>query len=507
MNHKRVLARRCLVIVGLIGLLIGVLQWSRPTPRAQAAGTGFVPLQTPQRILDTRPGLPTADGLFAAGGQRPLTSTLELTVAGRVGVPSDAAAVVLNVTVTQPAGAGYITVFPCGAAQPTASNINYVRAQTVPNMVISRIGTNGQICLFNTNPTDLVADVTGYFPGEDTFTALPAPARLLDTRPGLTTIDGQYAGEGLRPTSSVQVLQVTGRAAVPTGVASVVLNVTVDAPQLAGFITIYPCDAGLPTASNLNFVGGQTTANAVISRLSPSGTVCLFASAATHLVADITGYFSSADVVVTLGAPARLLETRPGLATIDGLYNAAGLRPAQGTIQLGVNGRADIPADASAVILNVTVDQAEGSGFLTVYPTGEGRPLTSNLNFVDGQTVPNAVIARVGAGGSLCIYTQVATHLIVDVAGYITGPAPPAAGPTCPPDPAPPPSTTTTSTSQPTPPTQPPPNPGDAVDCADFATWADANAWFQTYFPYYGDVAHLDADADGIPCEALPGAP
>jgi hypothetical protein len=505
--RKGVLLRRCLGIVSVIAVVAGVVQMSRSSPKVRAAGTGFIPLQTPQRVLDTRPGLPTADGLFAGEGQRPLTSTLQLTIAGRVGVPADATAVVLNVTVTEAAGSGFITVFPCGASQPTASSLNYVSGQTVPNMVISKLGAGGAVCLFNTNPTQLVADVTGYFAGTDAFTALDAPARLLDTRPGLTTIDGQYAGEGSRPTGSVQALQVSGRPGIAPGAASVVLNVTVDGPQLAGFITIYPCDAPLPTASNLNYVAGQTVPNAVISKLSASGTVCLFNSAATHLIVDIAGYFPDTMTVVPLAAPARLLETRAGLSTVDGLYNATGLRPAQGTIQLGVNGRAGIPSDASAVILNVTVDQAEGNGFLTVYPTGEGRPLTSNLNYVNGQTVPNAVIARLGAGGSLCIYNQAALHLIVDVAGYITGPAPPAAGATCPPDPAPPPPPSTSSTTTTTQPAQPPPNPGDAVNCTDFATWAEANAWFQTYYPYYGDVANLDSDHDGIPCETLPGAP
>ena len=47
----------------------------------------------------------------------------------------------------------------------------------------------------------------------------------------------------------------------------------------------------------------------------------------------------------------------------------------------------------------------------------------------------------------------------------------------------------------------PPANPGDAKDCADFATQADAQVWFDTYFPHYGDIAGLDADNDGTPCE------
>jgi hypothetical protein len=66
----------------------------------------------------------------------------------------------------------------------------------------------------------------------------------------------------------------------------------------------------------------------------------------------------------------------------------------------------------------------------------------------------------------------------------------------------PPPPTTSTSTT-----TSIPGNPGDAVNCDDFDTWAEAQAWYLTYLPYYGDVANLDSDDDGIACETLPGAP
>jgi hypothetical protein len=49
-----------------------------------------------------------------------------------------------------------------------------------------------------------------------------------------------------------------------------------------------------------------------------------------------------------------------------------------------------------------------------------------------------------------------------------------------------------------------PPNPGDARDCGDFATQAEAQAWFDTYYLLYGDVAHLDYDNDREACETLP---
>lgn len=56
-------------------------------------------------------------------------------------------------------------------------------------------------------------------------------------------------------------------------------------------------------------------------------------------------------------------------------------------------------------------------------------------------------------------------------------------------------------------PTPPPSNPGDTKNCSDFGSWGAAQSWFQTYYPYYGDVAKLDGDNDGIACEGLPGAP
>lgn len=52
-----------------------------------------------------------------------------------------------------------------------------------------------------------------------------------------------------------------------------------------------------------------------------------------------------------------------------------------------------------------------------------------------------------------------------------------------------------------------PPSPGDAKNCGDFPTYAEAKAWFDTYVEAYGDVARLDRDGDGEPCESLPGGP
>ena len=67
--------------------------------------------------------------------------------------------------------------------------------------------------------------------------------------------------------------------------------------------------------------------------------------------------------------------------------------------------------------------------------------------------------------------------------------------------------TTPTSTSTTSVASSQPDNPGDAKNCGDFANYSEAKSWFDTYFPYYGDVANLDGDSDGEPCESLSGGP
>ena len=73
----------------------------------------------------------------------------------------------------------------------------------------------------------------------------------------------------------------------------------------------------------------------------------------------------------------------------------------------------------SAVVVNVTVTQPTSPGYLTVYPNGAARPLASNLNFSAGQTVPNLVVAKVGADGKVAVYNNAgSTHVILDVVGW-----------------------------------------------------------------------------------------
>jgi hypothetical protein len=77
----------------------------------------------------------------------------------------------MNVTVDKPTGPSYLTVFPAGSTQPTASNLNFVANSTIPNLVVVKIGAAGQVSVFNqSGKVHVIADVAGYYvPGNDKF--------------------------------------------------------------------------------------------------------------------------------------------------------------------------------------------------------------------------------------------------------------------------------------------------------------------------------------------------
>ena len=388
-----------------------------------AAGEGdFTPL-SPARLLDTRAGYPTVDGKSSGAGIAAAGSTIQLQVGGRGGVPANAPAAVLNVTSTGPTGTGFLTVYACNQPRPVASSLNFSVGRDQADAVLTRLDPSGKVCIYSgVGATHVVVDVNGVFPVGSTYGPL-APARVLDTRPGYPTIEGRFAGAGITAAGSTVQLQIGGRGGVPANASAAVLNVTSTGAAGTGFLTVYPCNQSRPVASSLNYSAGLDVANAVLSRLDPSGKVCVYTGiAATHLVVDVTGAFPSGSSFSGI-VPARLIDSRPSAPTVDGQYVGTGLTTAGTTLSLQVGGRGGVPADAGAVVLNVTSTGATSNGFLTVYVCSQPRPTASNLNFGAGRDVANAVLTQLGAGGKVCIYTGAgATHLVVDVTGVLPGP-------------------------------------------------------------------------------------
>jgi hypothetical protein len=429
-NERRlaVLRRRgaAAIALVLVGAMSAVSMRSTAAANTASSSGAFVSL-VPARVLDTRADGATLDGLSAQLGVRAAYSTTELAVAGRGGVAGDASAVMLNVTATEADRSGYVTVFPCGAPRPLASSVNFTAGVSIANAVVSKVGTEGQVCLFVSAETHIVVDVDGYFPNGAAFSAL-MPARLLDTRDDGATIDGLSAKLGLRTGGSTTELSVGGRGGAASDATAVVLNVTATEADGPGYVTVFPCGAALPWASNVNFVAGISIANTVVSRVGAGGRVCLFVSNSTHLVVDVVGSFPPGAPFWPL-VPARLLDSRPDGWTRDGASAQLGLRPAGSTTELSVLGRGGVAMSAAAVVLNVTATEAGGSGYVTVFPCGSPRPLASSLNFTTGASIANTVVSKVGTRGNVCIFVSEATHLVVDVDGYFLNPATGPGGP------------------------------------------------------------------------------
>jgi len=92
------------------------------------------------------------------------SSSAAVPVAGSNGIPTGATAVVANLTVNNTSAPSYLAAWPDGAIRPTASDLNWVAHQTVPNLVVVKLGGNGKLDLYNAaGSTDVILDVVGYY--------------------------------------------------------------------------------------------------------------------------------------------------------------------------------------------------------------------------------------------------------------------------------------------------------------------------------------------------------
>jgi hypothetical protein len=203
----------------------------------------------------------------------------------------------------------------------------------------------------------------------------------------------------------------------PPAVDAVAVNLTVVAPAQRGYATVYPCGAR-PLASTLNFVAGQTVANAAVVPVDrASGSICVYTSTAADVIVDLSGWLTAGGGFHP-ASPVRVFDTRPGTT---GLRSVATTRIAAGS-SLAVQ-FTDLPSrvpaqHVAAVVMNLTVVAADRPGYVTAYPCGQ-RPGTSSVNFAAGQVVANMVIVPVDAAtGRVCFYASATVHLLADISGW-----------------------------------------------------------------------------------------
>jgi hypothetical protein len=383
-----------------------------PAIPATDPGGNYTPLP-PARILDTR------DGTGGYVGSLGPNSSIPVQVLGAGGVPSSGVgAVALNVTADGATDSSFLTVFPGPGKAPLVSNLNFVRGQTIANLVIVNVGPDGKARVYNAQGyVHVIVDVQGWFSNSPAagsagqFHPVP-PVRLLDTR----TATGahpyrQVAGEVIK----LQVANTPAALNQPVAnVSSVILNLTVSGPSQAAFLTAYPGGAR-PNASNLNVQAGAVQPNRVAVKLDPDGFISIFLSdGSADVIVDLNGWFgtssAAAGVLYHGVSPARIYDSR----------SAGQVKSSQGEKRpLQVHELACVPSSASGVVGNVAVTDSNMGSFMTVHPSDVATPLASDLNWPAGATIPNLVVVKIGADGKVAFYNALgSTNFVVDVSGW-----------------------------------------------------------------------------------------
>lgn len=372
-------------------------------------GNAYYPL-TPSRVLDTRSGVGT--GKVA---QVPAHGSIALQLSGVGAFPaSGAVAAVLNVTVVAPGSNGFLSVYPDSATVPGTSNLNFQAGENVPNLVTVQVAANGKVDFYNggSQPTDVLADLEGYYaPGTgSSYTG------IFPTRAGSNLVTA-----GSSTPATVDVTSLGGELAPE--VTAVALNVTVTQGTANGYLTVYPEGKSVPATSNLNYSANENVANMVIVPVGPDGNVELYAGGKTgstvRALIDVEGYYSTSNngSGFTPITPTRLIDTRSGV----------GLPSAGQTccVQVLASSLSAIPTTADGIVTNTTVVNPSGNGVLSAYYGDSVNTSNSNINFMQGQNVPNMIMLPVfprSADGFLdfSIPNGVQADIVVDMFGYFS---------------------------------------------------------------------------------------
>ncbi|MEJ3744394.1 hypothetical protein WEI85_14000 [Actinomycetes bacterium KLBMP 9797] len=365
---------------------------------APAAGR-FTALATPVGVLDTR------DGTGATAGKRGAGSTTVFPVSGVGGIPvSGVSAVQVRVAVGSATAATFLELWPEGRPTSGLSKIGVGAGENISNVAVVPVGASGKLAVFNAyGSADLMIDVEGYYSASGGGFVPVTHTRLVDTRSGLGTATGAIPSGGSR------TITLTG-SVVPAGATAAAVNLLVPGATAAGWLAAAP--AGTASGRGvLNYVTGATQSGATV-KLSASGQVTFHnkGSAAIHLVVAAQGYYTGTAGAALTPSPARIVNTR-----LTGTPLAAGA-----TLDVPVAGVSGIPADVSALAMNLTVTSPEQAGYLQAWPVGGASPTVSVMDFNAGVWRANGLVLTPGTGGAIRIKNGSGgtIHVIVDVHGW-----------------------------------------------------------------------------------------
>ena len=213
------------------------------------------------------------------------------------------------------------------------------------------------------------------------------PERILDTR----TTNGRLSGQ------AVHTLDLSGK--VPADATAVSVNIAVDNPATAGFLTAWPCDAPRPTTSSLNVTARAARGAHALVALDDARQLCIFGSTATEVIVDLQGIFSPSSV--DRFDPR---DTRP-------TRRHAPDRPRAGRTRTGARRR------DGGVAQHHRDRRRSVPGYLTAFPCDGALPTVASVNFRAGETVGGAAFVPIGATGEVCVFSNTPTDVVVDLTG------------------------------------------------------------------------------------------
>lgn len=412
-------SRRRSIAAATLGTLalIGSLLVATPASALNDTGTGGVFVPTTGRILDTKNNI----GGYAT--PMPAKTWRTVQVAGLAGLPDDGSvgAVSVVATVADISAAGQLFGRPDADTKYTLMGIyGGEQQQNTSFSSVLAVGADGTIQVYAETSARLILDVQGYYTANTDGTApggfVPLNGkRVADTRSGTGFPQAQLT------TGKSAVLQVTGTAGVPAGASAVIVNlVAMNATSNVGFLTPYPTGAARP-ANSFNYAGGTTTTMQAQVQLSADGKITVYnANSTADLAIDVQGYFTAtgdSGAVFTPGS-GRIFDTRATGNTI-----LAGNE----TRAITVAGQAGVPVMGSginSVVLTLTANAANGSGWGRVWANGTSEPDTASLRYDNGTVRSNTITVPVGDNGKISLHNigNGATNFIIDVQGWYSTP-------------------------------------------------------------------------------------
>jgi hypothetical protein len=263
---------------------------------------------------------------------------------------------------------------------------------------------------FNVDPSAALAPVPAGPPAK-----LPSTSALSAQMPFQSVTPFRFADSrsNIRlsrlPAKQQVRLRIAGTSGLPADITAISANLTAVGAPHDGYLTASNCAETNPSFSTLNYEANDGVPNQAIIALS-GGDLCLFSSEATDIVIDINGYAAaSAGLKFVPVAPKRLFDSR---------RSGQPLAPGRVVRVAVAGGSSPAPASADAVAVNLTGVLPDQTGWIRAFPCDVPEPPVSSLNPRVGRARANSAIVPVAADGTICLTSNVTSHVIVDLTGW-----------------------------------------------------------------------------------------